>query len=890
MSIESICDNLLASDTVYSDSIEPTIIQLTEKVRNGKLKVIDIVKSLDPVLINTNHEIRLRGVELLTRIIISQKNNFFLEKEIEVLSEFLCLRLIDHKSMEQPTLRCLSYFVDCENKPARFDTTLMEFFKGKANTHKMDSKSRLLVYEIIRKVIVERRQKSSNIDSDLIYSLVQVIEGESNPRNLLTCFSIVNFIMKNFNDLEPFIDDLFEWLVSYYPIDYSPNEKDLSESQDVNISRSDLVHALYDCFYANELNAENLQTLLLEKLESNMMSTKLESLHCLIKCYEIFPLKSVKDYATSLWTSIRVECLKKRNSVDPNLMEVSNKALSALTTNLAEDNEVYFTFISELYDELSIAFRKPEMDLFESAAMLLTSAIRPKVTGFDYVLSKILPITINATKAKEYRPLTGVAHTFEVLSFNHLGTKLSPELNNLSSELALLVVELVDTVGECLKLLNSMFRYRINFEGALDCIIMKLLSKVQAGFESAQESLALICISYQRSDILFDGDKKHCHIASLIKLVSFYKFNEGEDIKPNDSMLVKFSIYLRQLVLQLDNAKSSTIDELNQQELNEFLIETRKLATKVGKFANIVDNVGRTHAIIINKISDNFLNPIMMEVFKSDYCQSLITSPESDLQCQVYIPVLQWILKSVVIRNQQFSLPLINLILNFICSEKVDTNSALFGAKTFSIIHTEDNLVSFRKELDYHVFTFHKQKFFSQAMKEIRIRYEIQGDKLKKHILICLLAIQIPLVPPAAYRRDCEWILRESLKILITLKSKNDSGQDVSGNLISMIYDCIESLVEHDSDGKLFGLLSELIELNLSYAREAKSLLVRRRALASLAKIAVTYKEQDLLNLRSSVINQLKQCLEDKKRIVRQAAAEATLRWVLIGQPVGPTN
>lgn len=886
MFLKSICDKILDPGSLEADYIDQIGKELTKRVHDGELKIVNIVESLDPVLINTSYQIRLRGVEILTKVVVSQEKNSFLEKEIEILSEFLCMRLIDHKSMEQPTLECLSYFLDCPRKPAHFNTTLLEFLKNKTNIHKMDSKQRLLVHGIAKKIVTEKCQSNSSMDSNLLYSIVHLMEGESNPQNLLVCFSIISYIMKNFNDLEPFIDDLFDWLSSYYPIDYTPSDSD-AEIQSVVVLRSDLVNALYDCFYANQLNSNNLQTLLLEKLESNIVSTKIESLQCLIKCYQVFSLKSVKDYATSLWTSIRVECLKKRNLVDHNLLDTSKRALSALTSKLAEDSEIYFTFIRDLYDELSIAFRKPEMELFEPATILLTSAVQSKFDGFDYILSKILPISVNAFSSKDLRPAAGVAHIFEQLSLFHPDSKLNQEHSEILNDLALRTIESIEIEDSCLKLLNSMIRYHIDFKkGTLDTIISKLLSKVEKGSRDAEESLALLCMNYNRSDVFSEENNIGCQIGPLLKLIFHYRLEKIEG-PTKTTVLAKFSIYLRQLIFLLDAADSSSIDDIDSQVLEEFLIETRRLVIEEKGNIHLVDNVGRIHAIILNKLSNDRINSPMMQFFNSKYCQSLIPTSDEEIETSrlAYLPLLRWIIKSLVVRNHPLSIPLMNLLLNLICSDKVAEDLALVGAKVLGSIHSDDSLISFDRKFFYQVFMLHKQKFFAQTSKEIQIRYKILGNELKKHILMCSLIVQIPFVPPATYKKDCEWIVREIIKILTALKC--DGHQETSGQIISIAYECIENLLEQDVGGNLLCFLSELVELNLSYAKDAQSLLVRKRALVSLAKIAVTFKDQDLLNLRPTVVGRLKACLEDKKRIVRQAAADARLRWVLIGQPLG---
>jgi len=636
MDILSIKERLSAPGPPNPEYLREASNQVSKHICDGDLKIIDLVQSLDSVLTSCDHEIRSKGVEILVQVITYLPKDSLFKEEIETLCEFVCLRLIDHKSMQKSTLNCLSYFVDCNNKPPRFNKTVLDFLKTKINVQQLDADNRALVYEIIRKIIMERRSKANSIDSDLVYSLVHLIEGESNPANLLLCFKLVSYVLKNFEDLEPFIDDLFDWMSSYYPIDYTPLGEDNPKFS--HIERSDLVEALYECFYANKSNADNLQTLLLEHLDSNRLSSKLESLECLIKCYQEFPLLSVKKFSTSLWATVRMDCLKKISMVDAKLLSLSCQALSALTTKLSEDDETYFTFITDMFEELNVAFIKPEMDMFEPAARLVCHAVQPRLLGFNYILAKLMPIALNASSCGEFRPFSGLAYIFEQIHQFHPKSSLNLETVELIDRLVLRILELVEVDSSSLRLLNAIIRY------------------------------------------------------------------------------------------------------------------------------------------------------------------------------------------------------------------KTDLNK-----KVFSAINTRYN-----------------------------------KNDLRRYILLCMLSIQIPDLSAASAEKDFEWLMREVIRLLCDLKEEvTNSDMKSSEGAIYLLYNCIDCLIQKDNTTNLAGLLGSLIDLNLFFAQESKKLKVRKTALACLFNIATSFKHSELLPLRQTVVHRLKPCLSDKKRIVRQIAASARLRWVLVGQPIG---
>lgn len=59
------------------------------------------------------------------------------------------------------------------------------------------------------------------MSSDFVINFLQAIDGEKDPRNLLLLFQIIPIVISNFN-LGPFVEDFFEVLACYFPVDFQP--------------------------------------------------------------------------------------------------------------------------------------------------------------------------------------------------------------------------------------------------------------------------------------------------------------------------------------------------------------------------------------------------------------------------------------------------------------------------------------------------------------------------------------------------------------------------------------------------------------------------------------------------------------------------------------------
>lgn len=112
---------------------------------------------------------------------------------------------------------------------------------------------------------------------DFMYGLINSIDGERDPRNLDFIFTFMPDLIKHFSLLH-LAEEMFEIFACYFPIDFTPSREDPS-----NISRDELAAKLSDCLVASPEFIEWLVPLALDKLESDLIEAKLDSLELLVK-------------------------------------------------------------------------------------------------------------------------------------------------------------------------------------------------------------------------------------------------------------------------------------------------------------------------------------------------------------------------------------------------------------------------------------------------------------------------------------------------------------------------------------------------------------------------------------------------------------------------------
>lgn len=112
--------------------------------------------------------------------------------------------------------------------------------------------------------------------ADFVYGVIQAVEGERDPRNLVFLFEYMpQFI--NMYSLRHLTEEMFEVFSCYFPIDFHPSPNDPQA-----ITRDALAEKLSVCLCSSKGFADSCFTLALEKLDSDMKVAKLDSLNLLV--------------------------------------------------------------------------------------------------------------------------------------------------------------------------------------------------------------------------------------------------------------------------------------------------------------------------------------------------------------------------------------------------------------------------------------------------------------------------------------------------------------------------------------------------------------------------------------------------------------------------------
>lgn len=854
------------------------------KVIEGRAyNILACVEALNCLLTSCDHQIRAKGVKFLATIITKLPTTILTLEEINVLSEFMQSRVSDHQSMEAAALSCIKYFVSCQIENNQYVTTILNYFKTKLHVAKMHHSSRFMIFEILESIVIKKKESSGGyINSDLVYSVLHLLEGESNPKNLILAYRIVEFMLKNFKNLEPYIEDFFEWFSSYYPIEYSPSEEDLTNA---NITRDDLVKALYDCFFASSLNVKFLQALMIEKLESSVTQTKIESLQCLQRCYldKNSPSSSISDYATSIWVCIRMDCLKKTNLVDAKLLSTYLETLSLLSKRLAEDEDKHYMFCKDICEEFSIAFNNLDLELFDPALRLVGHASIGLTKTMNMVLSTILPITIKSLSCGELRVVPGIHYILSLFLNEFKDTSDKSYIHEDNRKLLSSLIELLAQFSckdqTCLDLMEILMLKKLGIPEDLRILINQKLREayVNENVTVDVENCLVVLLNYPEKS-------STTHIQEILSI-------------KDDSSASDVSLCLRKISYFANQPNSnSQLEATSEEDVKKLLKFLCKSSLKYRAFAKLNQNIYDCCYILVNRISAQKLDPILLAYFQSVFCQSLLS--QADAQDKIILlELMAHIWKALVVRNHKFAAPLTNLLLNALTSDNSDEKFSHAIVKTYEFVQNQSSKTKinpYDTERGYNVFALYKQKIFLQSMKEILLRYEKETREDKKQLLVLSAVVQLQHLSFSAYKTNLDWLMQQILTTLSSFKSElqNDEPKSeqysINDDILLAILNGLNCLIsEVAAVNFLESHVYSFIEYYMCFAKHAPKLHIRCASLKGLEKVCSVFDEKILMPHRQRVSFDLKICLKDKKRLVRTAAAEARNKWILLGQPIG---
>ncbi|XP_062070832.1 MMS19 nucleotide excision repair protein homolog isoform X2 [Lepus europaeus] len=237
-----------------------------------------------------------------------------------------------------------------------------------------------------------REEELKGLGADFTFGFIQVMDGEKDPRNLLVAFRIVHDLISRDYSLGPFVEELFEVTSCYFPVDFTPPPNDPH-----GIQREDLILSLRAVLASTSRFAEFLLPLLIEKVDSEILSAKLDSLQTLNACCAVYGQKELKDFLPSLWASIRREVFQTASErVEAEGLAALHSLTACLSRSVlrADAEDLLDSFLSNILQDCRHHLCEPDMKLVWPSAKLLQAAAGASARACDHITSNILPLLL----------------------------------------------------------------------------------------------------------------------------------------------------------------------------------------------------------------------------------------------------------------------------------------------------------------------------------------------------------------------------------------------------------------------------------------------------------------------------------------------------------------
>ncbi|KAE8284510.1 MMS19 nucleotide excision repair protein-like protein MMS19-like protein [Larimichthys crocea] len=394
-------------------------------VKDGQFTVLQLVEALGLSLTSSQTHTRARGVQLLSEV-LHECYGGLTEREVEVLIAFYENRLKDHHAIIPPVLQGLRALTKCTALPPGSAVSMLRSLFQDVHVQSLMLAERACVYNMLINLMETREAELKGLGADFVFGFVQSMDGERDPRNLLLAFQVAKTIIRRGYDLGKFTEELFEVTSCYFPIDFTPPPNDPH-----GITKEELIQMLRDVLTGTPLFAEFLLPLIIEKLDSDVQSSKLDSLQTLTACLSQYEHKDLAEFLEGLWASLRREVFQ---TTSEKIESAGLAALTALTSCLSrsvlnsDSEDSLCTFINLVLEDCKHHLSEPDLKLVWPSAKLLQAACSGSSRASHLVTAAVMPSLV-----EQYNNRTQCAHRrtlLEVVQRFIQAVKASPSTDN----------------------------------------------------------------------------------------------------------------------------------------------------------------------------------------------------------------------------------------------------------------------------------------------------------------------------------------------------------------------------------------------------------------------------------------------------------------------------
>ncbi|XP_068203487.1 MMS19 nucleotide excision repair protein homolog [Palaemon carinicauda] len=372
-----------------SQDVNVILHSLSPKIETKEISLLEVIEALGTSLTNPSPSHRAVGTRLLADVLHKLPRNKLNHEETVFLTAFFVDRFKDHHSVTPHVIYAIMGLVEQENIGKDEIIALLKPLFSEVHCQSQMMPDRRNIFTFLKFCLLNKIEAVQEMGTDFVLGFVTAMDGEKDPRNLVLLFAIVPVIVKCL-PLGPFTEELFEVVAAYFPIDFVPPADD-----PFGISAEDLVLGLRQALSSTPAFAPYCIPLIQEKLDSDLYSAKLDALHTLVACCDIYTAEDIRPHVTPLWVSIRREVVERSSD------EAESAALSALTSMMKAlergpvsqaAHDAAITLTNSALMECLGHLTAPEQRLMYPSAHLLIALIASGPGPTKFISEKVLPL------------------------------------------------------------------------------------------------------------------------------------------------------------------------------------------------------------------------------------------------------------------------------------------------------------------------------------------------------------------------------------------------------------------------------------------------------------------------------------------------------------------
>jgi hypothetical protein len=311
-----------------------------------------------------------------------------------------------------------------------------------------------------------------------------------------------------------------------------------------------------------------------------------------------------------------------------------------------------------------------------------------------------------------------------------------------------------------------------------------------------------------------------------------------------------------------------------QQLSDECLNIVYKLLESIHRVeSSVLTSICQTMASLVNKLEEEEKRTSLIEAVLKSIDES--TSAGGDVQKQVVgVTLLSWLNRALAMMCHPLQQQTVDRLLQVLRTKEKDV--AFNGAKGFLVTHQPEEYLS--HETHAKIMAFYPQKFFLETIPSLLMGVNGRDSETwRRQAFRYAILGQLRFLPDAVVKSQVNRIHG----VISTALNDTDCPENQG-----MAVTCIKHLLTNGNTASLgVNINSTISRLLALLVASTSRMQVKIDALKCLTAISLAFPERLLLPMRNQVVSGLKISLDDRKRLVRYAASEARLKWVLLGQP-----